>query len=186
MKEPFLEPILRQLRLRRVINHIPKKAVLLDVGCGTKAAFLKAISPHISEGFGVDFKTENFQFGNVQTIQVMLEHKLPFADETFDTVTMLAVLEHIEHEEEILKEIHRVLVPGGKLIITVPSVWSKPILEFLAYKIRIISEAEIRDHKRYYHRKKLKRVLVDIANFQSFQHQYFQLGMNNFCTVEKK
>jgi ubiquinone/menaquinone biosynthesis C-methylase UbiE len=184
--EPFLEPILREMRLRRVISHIPKNSVVLDVGCGISAAFLKAISPHIKQGFGVDFKVENTQFGNLKTTQLKLESNLPFEDATFDAVTMLAVLEHIEQEQQILREIHRVLVPGGKLILTVPSVWSQPILEFLAYKLKIVSEAEIRDHKRYYNREKLKKVLTKDNSFQEFNHQYFQLWMNNFCTVNKR
>jgi ubiquinone/menaquinone biosynthesis C-methylase UbiE len=186
MSEPFLEPLLRQLRLRRVMPHIPKNSVILDIGCGTNATFLKTISPHLKKGFGVDFKVKEFKFGNIQTKQLRLENHLPFADESFQVVTMLAVLEHIEKEKQILQEIYRVLIPGGKLILTVPSVWSQPVLEFLAYKLKIVSEAEIRDHKRYYNRKLLKKVLVDITNFQDFRHQYFQLWMNNFCTVVKK
>ena len=185
-KEPFLEPILRWMRLQRVMHNIPKNSVILDVGCGRTAAFLRAISPHVKQGFGVDFKVENANFSNIQTTQVVLDTHLPFEDSTFDVVTMLAVLEHIENERQILKEIHRVLIPGGKLIITVPSVWSQPVLEFLAYKLKIVSEAEIRDHKRYYNRTKLKAVLVEITGFQEFHHQYFQFGMNNFCTVVKR
>jgi ubiquinone/menaquinone biosynthesis C-methylase UbiE len=145
--------------------HIPKNSIVLDIGCGTKATFLKAISPHIKQGFGVDFKVEYFQLGNIQTKQLRLENSLPFPDESFQVVTMLAVLEHIDNEREILQEIYRVLIPDGKLVLTVPSVWSQPVLEFLAYKLKIVSEAEIRDHKRYYNRKKLKKVLVDITNF---------------------
>ena len=186
MKEPFLEPILRWMRLRRVLHHIPKNSIILDVGCGSSAAFLKTISPHIKQGMGVDFKVENFQFRNIQTKQLRLENELPFADASFDVVTMLAVLEHIENERAILREIHRVLVPGGKLILTVPSVWAKPVLEFLSYKLRIVSEAEIRDHKRYYNRQKLKKVLIDVTGFDNFHHQYFQFWMNNFCTVVKR
>lgn len=186
MSEPFLEPILRYLRLKRVISHIPKNSVVLDVGCGTSATFLQSISPHIKQGFGVDFKVKNFQVGNIQTKQLMLENSLPFKDKSFDVVTMLAVLEHIEHEKEILKEIYRVLVPQGKLILTVPSVWSQPVLEFLAYRLKIVSEAEIRDHKRYYKHETLRKVMVDFSGFQEFHHQYFQFWMNNFCTVTKK
>ncbi len=186
MSEPFLEPVLRWMRLRRVISHIPKNSVVLDVGCGRTAAFLKAISPRIKQGFGVDFKTDDIQFNNIQTTQLRLENHLPFKDSTFDVVTMLAVLEHIDKEQEILSEIYRVLVPRGKLVITVPSVWSQPVLEFLAYKLKIVSEAEIRDHKRYYNRDKLKKVLIEVTGFQEFNHQYFQFGMNNFCTVVKR
>jgi ubiquinone/menaquinone biosynthesis C-methylase UbiE len=186
MSEPFLEPILRSLRLGKVMRHIPKSSSVLDVGCGTSASFLKAISGHINQGVGIDFKVnENMQIPNVKVQRVMLEDRLPFEDCSFEIVTMLAVLEHIEKEREILSEIFRVLVPGGKLILTVPSVWAKPVLEFLSYKLKIVSEAEIRDHKRYYTREKLEVVLAQVSGFQSFQHHYFQLWMNNFCTVNK-
>jgi ubiquinone/menaquinone biosynthesis C-methylase UbiE len=185
MSEPILEPLLRWFRLRRVIKEIPANATILDVGCGSKATFLRAISPRIKLGFGVDFKVANTQFGNLNTTQVMLDGTLPFEDAIFDVVTMLAVLEHIEQEKLILREIHRVLKDDGKLVITVPSIWSKPILELFSYRLKIISEAEIRDHKRYYDRQKLRQVLVDESNFKHFQHQYFQCWMNNFCKVVK-
>ncbi|MGV0025842.1 class I SAM-dependent methyltransferase [Phormidesmis priestleyi] len=186
MPEALLEPLLRWLRLRKVISQIPPNAELLDVGCGTKAAFLKTIAPQIKQGVGVDFKVSNIQSGNLKTTQMMLDGVLPFEDESFDVVTMLAVLEHIEQEKPILREIHRVLRNNGKLVITVPSVWSQPVLEFLSYRLKIISEAEIRDHKRYYDRQKLRKVLVEETDFQEFHHQYFQCWMNNFCTVVKR
>ena len=186
MKEPYLEPILRWMRVRRVINHIPKNSVVLDVGCGKTAAFLRAISYKIKQGIGIDFKTENTKIDNIEISQIRLESDLPFDESSFDVVTMLAVLEHIENEQQILQEIHRVLVPGGKLVITVPSVWSQPVLELLAYKLKIVSEAEILDHKRYYNREKLRKVLVEVTGFQEFHHKYFQCWMNNFCTVVKR
>ncbi|MCW6037307.1 class I SAM-dependent methyltransferase [Spirulina subsalsa FACHB-351] len=184
--EPLLEPILRNFRLKKVVKNISKNSTLLDIGCGTSATFLKSISSHIKQGVGVDFKVNPIEINNIKTIQIKLDDQLPFQDESFEVVTMLAVLEHIEYEQEILKEIKRILKPNGKLILTVPSVWSKPILEFLAYQLKIVSEAEIRDHKRYYNRNKLRQSLVVNAGFQEFQHQYFQLWMNNFCTVVKK
>lgn len=186
MKEPVLEPILRWMRLQKIIRRIPKNSVVLDIGCGVSAVFLKTVSPQIKQGFGIDFKTENCQFNNIQIQQIKINDRLPFSNSTFDVVTMLAVLEHIENKQAMLQEIYRVLVPGGRLIITVPSVWSQPVLEFLAYQLKIVSQDEIRDHKRYYNRSKLKRVLVDALGFEQFEHQYFQFWMNNFCSVVKR
>ncbi len=185
MQEPYLEPLLRWMRLRRVMRHIPNDSILLDVGCGRSAAFLKAISPYIRQGVGVDFKVENTRFNNIEITQLRLENYLPFEDSSFNVVTMLAVLEHIDNERQILNEICRVLVPGGKLIVTVPSIWAKPVLEFLAYRLKIVNEDEIRDHKRYYTRQKLNQTFTEVPGFEEFNHNYFQLGMNNFCTVVK-
>lgn len=186
MSEVLLEPLLRRLRLQRVISQIPSNAKVLDIGCGRSAALLNAIAPRIDHGVGIDFKVSQAKVGNIETIPCKLDQSLPFPDQCFDIVTMLAVLEHIEHEAPILQEIHRVLKNSGKLILTVPSVRAQPVLEFLAYRLKIVDEAEIRDHKRYYDRQTLHKVMLENVPFQSFQHQYFQFGMNNFCLVTKR
>ena len=185
MSEPFLEPILRWMRLRQVIAKVPSQSIVLDIGCGTKATFLKTIEPKIKKGVGIDFKVPEFSTPILQTFQAHLEERLPFSDESFDVVTMLAVLEHIEYEEEILKEIYRILKPSGKLVLTVPSIWAQPVLEFLSYRLKIVDEREIRDHKRYYDRKRLQSVLIKKLGFTQFKHRYFQAFMNNFCIVIK-
>jgi ubiquinone/menaquinone biosynthesis C-methylase UbiE len=186
MSEILLEPLLRRLRLRRVISQIPAGTRVLDIGCGRSAALLSAIAPQIDSGVGVDFKVPPMKVGNIETVPLKLDQELPFPSSSFDVVTMLAVLEHIEHEMPILLEIHRVLKDSGRLILTVPSIWAQPVLEFLAYRLKIVDEAEIRDHKRYYDRQTLREVMLEKTQFQHFQHQYFQFGMNNFCLVTKR
>lgn len=59
-QEPFMEPILRRMRIRRVLQEIRKKpkSALLDVGCGFNHAFLSAIGPYIGSGTGIDFKVQ--------------------------------------------------------------------------------------------------------------------------------
>lgn len=185
MSEILLEPLLRRLRLGRVISQIPSNVKVLDIGCGQSMALLKAIAPRIDHGVGIDFKVSQLRTDKIETIPLKLDQALPFPNNSFDVVTMLAVLEHLEHETPILQEIHRVLRTSGKLILTVPSIRAQPVLEFLAYRLKIVDEAEIRDHKRYYDRQTLKKVMLEDASFQDFEHQYFQFGMNNFCLVTK-
>ncbi|HWP34236.1 MAG TPA: methyltransferase domain-containing protein [Thermodesulfobacteriota bacterium] len=46
--------------------------------------------------------------------------RLPFADGTFDHVVLIDVLEHLDDEQPLLREVARVLKPNGRLIVTVP------------------------------------------------------------------
>jgi SAM-dependent methyltransferase len=52
---------------------------------------------------------------------VRVGENLPFADASFDSITMLDVLEHTRDERSTLSEVHRVLRPGGLLVLTVPA-----------------------------------------------------------------
>jgi ubiquinone/menaquinone biosynthesis C-methylase UbiE len=192
MKEPFLEPILRKLRIRRVLPVLRRfsKCRLLDVGCGWEARLLKSVEPYIESGVGVDFKAPDLKSEKLRTISVTLDDKLPFADCSFDVVTLMAVLEHLEKPLQILREIRRVLkkpgvsggVDGGILVGTVPSKAAKPVLEILSYRLKIVNEAEIRDHKRYFDKKDLVEIFAE-AGFEKVRHRYFQFGMNNFFTA---
>ena len=49
-----------------------------------------------------------------------LGNQLPFADGSFDLVTANMVMEHIEQPQELLKEVRRVLVPGGRFVFFTP------------------------------------------------------------------
>jgi len=75
--------------------------------------------------------------------------------EPVDVIFATAILEHLEQPISFLRECYTNLAPGGCLLLTTPSIRSQPVLELLAYKLHIISEPEIRDHKEYYDKKKL-------------------------------
>ena len=186
MKEPILEPILRKMRIRQVLPTIRQypNCKVLDVGCGWDYRLLRTIEPYISSGTGVDFKVPELINGKISTHQIMLDSKLPFTEGYFDVVTMLAVLEHLSNPLGIVKEIERVLTRKGRLVLTVPSKLSRPVLEFLSYKLKIVNEDEIRDHKKYYDYTELKNLFAQ-TSLTIERHKYFQLGMNNFCVILK-
>jgi SAM-dependent methyltransferase len=50
---------------------------------------------------------------------------LPYSDRAFDAVLMLEVLEHVPNVDRALAEVHRVLKPGGRCCIAVPTYWSE-------------------------------------------------------------
>ncbi|MDP2104336.1 MAG: methyltransferase domain-containing protein, partial [Candidatus Gracilibacteria bacterium] len=118
---------------------------------------------------------------NIEIAESNLDDRISLDDNSLDIVTSMAIIEHLNHPEQYLKEVHRILKPNGTFVMTVPSVYAKPVLEFLAYKLGVISKEEILDHKRYYDRTKLREALMQAGFLEkNIHHSYFQLGMNNF------
>ena len=187
MKEALLEPLLRRMRLRQVLPVIARyrDCVMLDIGCGWEAKLLRSVESSIARGEGIDQKAPELCTEKLTTRRLQSRESLPYRDESFDVVTMLAVLEHLPYPRAIVAEICRVLKPGGRLLLTVPSKAAKPVLEFLAYRVGLVSEAEIRDHKCYYTKRSLSELISPIG-LEIEAHHYFQLGMNKLLICRKK
>ncbi|HEX8974744.1 MAG TPA: class I SAM-dependent methyltransferase [Patescibacteria group bacterium] len=184
-KEPILENVLSNLRYAKIVRHIPDKAKVLDLGCGYNAGFLSKIAGRNRECFGMDISVnKELVLENVTLIEHDLNKKFPLESESFDIVTSLANLEHLENPNFALSEIFRVLKPGGILLLTTPSVYAKPVLEFLSYKMRLISENEIRDHKNYFCKTSLVKLGKEVG-FSKIKHEYFQFFMNNSVKAMK-
>ena len=95
---------------------------MLDFGCGSKPyrSFFR-----VDEYIGVDFENVGHPHDNEQ-IDVFYDGKsIPFEDSRFDSILCSEVFEHIFNLEEILRELNRVLKPGGKMLITCPFVWNE-------------------------------------------------------------
>lgn len=110
---------------------------VLDLGCGEGRHVISAYVEEEVDAIGVDLslddlKTTHEKFkpfeeeGNAaRTFKLMSANalQLPFADNTFDKVICSEVLEHIPDYEGALKEIERVLKPGGLFCASVPRFW---------------------------------------------------------------
>jgi SAM-dependent methyltransferase len=82
---------------------------------------------------------------------VGLAGKLPFADKTFEAVICTEVIEHVPIAEEVLSEIHRVLKPGGRLCLSVPTWFTERLFSrldpnFATYSghVRVFRQGEMR------------------------------------------
>jgi methionine biosynthesis protein MetW len=102
---------------------------ILDVGCwdGHLLDLIQSAGLY-QELHGVDIPSEAIEkvkskgyFGRVVDLN---GEPLPFPDSYFDSVTLLAVLEHVFDPYILVREIYRVLRPGGQFVIDVPNVSS--------------------------------------------------------------
>lgn len=102
---------------------------LLDVGCGTGINF--SVLSKCGETFSSDASEEALKFsksrGTTGLVRSDLE-SLPFEASTFDVITALDVLEHVDNDLAAMDELSRVTREGGVLVITVPAygfLWSE-------------------------------------------------------------
>ena len=183
----FADNIFAQIRKKKVLKYIPENGVVCDIGCGSELKLLLSIRGKIAEGWAIDKKTIGQPIaGNIRAIEQDMDTNpiLPLPDNKFDCLLMTAVLEHMALPREAISEAFRVLKPGAVLLLTTPSPSAKPMLEFLAFRLRMISKDEILDHKHYFSKQELYQILTN-AGFTKIDHHYFELGLNQFIVAQK-
>lgn len=155
-KDIVLDTIDRHIKLQ-------EDCKVLDIGCGS-GLMLNALD-QLAETSGMDMSDEAIQFsqeifrGPIK--QGWLPDNVPFPNESFDLITALDVVEHIDDDIGSLKAIRHLLKPSGKAIITVPAfmfLWS--------------SFDDMNEHKRRYTLPELRQKLNN-AGFQIEKISYF-------------
>ena len=134
-----------------------------DFGCGFEARFARSVLPLVDSAVLVDIalSDEVARLPRVTAIEGRVESVLAeLPDESLDVIACLSVLEHLWRPEEVIAECHRLLAPGGTLLINVPSWFGKRILEFMSFRLDILPRDEMDDHKHYFASRDLWPMLV--------------------------
>jgi SAM-dependent methyltransferase len=137
----LLFDLVNRLRLR--------DALVLDAGCGT--GFAREELERAGTVIGLDSSPEAVSLAHGDSGSgacVAFIERTPFPDDTFDLISAMDLLEHIEDDERALREIHRVCKPGGYLFVTVP-----------AYQRLWSSHDEALGHRRRYSAREIARRL---------------------------
>jgi SAM-dependent methyltransferase len=160
----FLGRKINDIRIKNVLPHI--KGKLLDIGCGYNKLVRK-----YKNGTGVDV----FDWGDVDLI-VEDTAKLPFEGESFETITIIASLNHIPNRDEVIKECYRLLSDNGKVIVTMLS----PGISRLWHKLREPWDEDqsargMKEGEVFGISKKEMISLFENENFKIFSHKKFML-----------
>ena len=138
---------------------------ILDVGCGTGANL--EMLREFGKAEGVDVSAEALSFcraRGLENVKLGAAEALPYADNSFDLVTGLDVVEHLDDDVAGLKEMRRVLHRGGQALLFVP-----------AFMFLWGVQDDISNHRRRYTLKGLRRVLSE-AGFEVERATYVNLS----------
>lgn len=138
----------RGLAVSQLRKHLPRPdAVVLEVGCSS-GFLLQEMRGALPEAFliGADFVRGPLEAlaGSMPTIPILQFdlQRCPLPDACVDAVVLLNVLEHIEDDAAAVKQLHRILRPGGVAIIEIPAgpglydVYDEQLMHFRRYRRR--------------------------------------------------
>jgi SAM-dependent methyltransferase len=154
----------RRRVLERVIAdlRLPARARILDAGCGSGRNMVE-LARH-GTVTGVELSNTSVALARERAAGEVIEGsvlEMDFAPDSFDLAVSLDVIEHLEDDLAAMRELRRVVAPGGSLLVTVP-----------AYQWLWSGHDEINQHHRRYTRRTLQRVAEE-AGWKQARTTYF-------------
>ena len=183
-KSNFLFTSLRDERMGEVYKHCSDK--VLDLGCGPQNLFIRNFCA--GNGVGADV------YPYVGIGILVTSTALPFKDESFDTVTLIAVGGHIPKRirRPTFQEIYRVLRKEGSLVMTEGDIITQTIHHKIQFFLDNFRESKSVDTVRGMNEgeefamsySEIKSLLLGV--FGNLKRYRFQLGLNSVYVAQKK
>jgi SAM-dependent methyltransferase len=154
-RRSVLERVIERLRL-------PARARILDAGCGSGRNMVE-LARH-GTVTGIELSGTSVALARARSCGEVIEGsvlEMPFEAASFDLAVSLDVIEHLEDDLSALRELRRVVAPGGALLVTVP-----------AYQWLWSGHDEINHHHRRYTRRSLQHV-AEQAGWETVRTTYF-------------
>jgi len=154
----------RRTVLARAIANLglPQPARVLDAGCGSGRNMVELA--RLGTVTGIELSQTSVSLARARLLGDVIEGSvlsMPFDADSFDLAVSLDVIEHLDEDLDALRELRRVVAPGGSLLVTVPAygwLWS--------------GHDEINHHYRRYTRRSLQRVAEE-AGWKQTRTTYF-------------
>ena len=186
----FFEFLGEYLSIRKISKILTKWTLpvkVIDLGSGFDARISCALNRrHPDNSYtAVDIQLTPNRMLGIRYVEGSLPGVLAIFNEEFDLVILNNVVEHLVEPSDILRKIRELLNSNSYLYINVPNWRAKFIFETLAWKFRLISGIEIEDHKNYFNRRDLWRLVVNSGygakSVKIFTHKF---GLNTGCIIK--
>lgn len=156
-------------------------ARVLDIGCH-QGEFLERLGPSIRDSVGLDPLARPRDSSTFSLRAVPFAEPLDYPAGRFDAIILLATLEHIRDKVPLAREARRLLAPGGRLIMTVPSPRVDDIVHTLV-RLGLADGMSLEEHHGF--KPADTRPIFEAAGLQLEAHETFQLGLNHLFVFRR-
>ncbi len=161
---------------------VSSDAKILEVGCSS-CINLKEFPT--KEKYGIDISKEAVERAKAQGIKAVqgdVTKELPFEENTFDLILALDIIEHIDNDKELIKNLTKLLKKDGKLVINTSA------FQFLWSHHDVLCQ-----HKKRYTKKEIKGLtngllktqILTYWDFTIFPGAFLIIKLNNFLKKEE-
>lgn len=180
---------LQRKRISMARNYL--KGDVLDIGCGSASEDIIRLLNSEQKYVGIDLNLNADQekrlskiHQNYEFYSLNLECENIPTNDKFDTILMLAFIEHLKDPSNMLKECYNLLKENGKMIITTPTPFGNKVHSLLSI-FGLTCKSAVEHHVHIYSYKAIKDLLQDFG-FSICQYKTFELGANQIICAEKR
>ncbi len=177
----ILSPFLRRRRIAAALPFL--KGRVLDYGCGV-GALAEFFSPESYIGVDDDAVSLAIAKKEHPAYIFLFKDNIGMRVGSFNSVALLAVIEHVNDGESLLRLLGSLLVKDGSIVLTTPLPMAGSLHRFGAC-MGLFSREAHEDHKNFYGPKEIASIARS-ANFRIAVKKRFLFGMNQLFVLVKK
>lgn len=178
----LLSPWLREKRIKQALPFL--KGRILDFGCGTGKTS-EFTEKHVYIGIDKDkfsIETAKITYPNKTFYLLTKNFKLTLLGK-FDTIIVIAVIEHLKNPRKILEKLKILLNINGKIVITTPPPYSN-LIHKIGSKLRLFSKEAHNEHETLFNKKMMARLAKE-SGLKLTKSKKFLFGINQLFILEQ-
>lgn len=187
MVSKLITTYMRDQRIKNVKEYI--YGDVLDLGCGTSEILNFVSKNKIKSYYGIDIneeviKNNKKKFSEYRFQKLDIENYIHEIKGKYDTIVLLAFIEHCKKPKEFILNISKLLKKNGKIIFTSPTPLGNTLHTLGAY-IGITHMSAVYHHYYIFNKNKLIRMLKD-TNLELKEYKTFEFRLNQMGIIQRK
>jgi 2-polyprenyl-3-methyl-5-hydroxy-6-metoxy-1,4-benzoquinol methylase len=175
-------------RKRQTITAAYVRGDVLDIGC-QQGQLRELLASQLNRYVGIDRQVEDVleakqRYPDSEFRVLDIDDEPLGYDAEFDTIVLIAVIEHIFNLKYVGKNIARALKPGGSVVLTTPTPFGNDVIHRLGAGLGLFSPEAADDHIAIFNRKRIA-IFAKEAGLVVSEHRRFQLFCNQIAILRR-